>query len=855
MLNDDNLTIKEKQRFEVVLFAQEQGVFLASEKFCKSMKTVTNWLKKYQLFGISGLRNKRRAHSIHPNNKVSESQLFEVIKLKKANQDITAQEIITHLNLNCSIGLIYRKLRSAINQSESFYDKKLTRMLKSNSQEIKNEPVYFIFLRKISKLKGKRFVVGSIELNTGIVNLCHTQEQIGISFILYIDYLLFHLNKSNKNQRSICLITGPANNSERKDSLDRVLSKYNIHNLITKQRVTGFLKRHYPVHFENLDKLISEIAENMQETSKESEVLFSLADYNRNVMKNYPSKEIEKLLYPIQLSDFVSDFEIILEKKDYWEKLQPLSSTLKNHISLLEQNKMLPSQNFHIDDTLNTIKKILLLKDYFNFEQNTASDFLLKKVTLLKSINRIDEACQVFDELIQITDPNDRITILQTKIRSAQFHLVVDRTIDAEHILESISSEVHMIKDPATSGYFYSTKATIKIKKNLFWQAVLLYKRALKAYSFNPENLKKAVVYYELLKIFTLKGDFVKARDFGNQAEHFSGQTTDFRLQSLIFCEIGNLYFHYNLLNNAREYYNKAMNLYSNNNYASGIIHTYNLLGNVSATNCDYYEALKIYSQVRDLSQKHNNLLMYHTALNNLGKIYTNLNDFKSAKYCLKIYLNYVLHQSDFNKIARAYGNLALLYQKMNQNRSATIYFGKALKISNQLGFKHYQAAYLLGLSEVMYSQKKINQAQQYANAALNKSLATSQNELIFQSRLIKMKIAWALSVQKFTETYSQDLDLRPLNSLNQLYENSSIKREKIISGFSLWELITDFYQFTDHAANPKNIDYRSMLEYLNLQQLTNSLLDLINKLPDNQRNNSEYKIISETIMSFMPLS
>lgn len=827
--------INENQRLEMVHFALEKGIVQAAQKYGTSSKTVAKWLKRFQNSGLAGLQDIERSSPAHPHNKVNPTQLFAAVALKRSQPEIRAKEIIARLNLSCSESLLYRKLRAAINAGDSFYDKDLTRTLKN--QTIENP--YYLFTHKFKESKDGFFITGAVELNTGIIHLCYGHEQSALSFTLFVDYLLFYFTTTGHNLAETILITGQKINCQ---FLDRIVFKHKFSNLVVKQRATAYLKRHYPSRIKELENLLAGISKILPDENREPGLLFIIADYNRSVVDNRTGKSQAKLLFPIQLSNFISDTEIIVNDADYWKKANLLSSILTNQIYALEEKKNQWLEKAQFEKALKTIDDILLLKESFSLESNSGSGLLYKKISLLKNLSRIDDALQVFAELFKLIDPADRVQYLGAVIEQAAFNAAINQQEVAEKLLADIGPEICAIDDDLSTGNFLRVKAVIKSRQNLYWQATLLYTRALKVYERCAHNSKIAAVYYELLKIFMIKGDFAKARLFGNKASDYAALTSDYQLKAAINGENGILYFHYNSFNKAKEYYNRAMEIYKINNDVFGIINTYLKLGNIYAKNFEFKAALQVYQQVSDLAKKYCYTNMHNIVMNNLGIIHSHLENYKAAEPCLKGYLKYVLTLNNSNMTAGAYGNLGLLSQKAGKWHSALVYFNKALKISREVGFKHYQSAYQLCCAEIYYDLQKFDKALKIAVSALNIAISISQPELIFHTRLLKIRISLELAIKQFKENCSQALDLRSLNALEELYRNSGSKREKIIAGYILWQAVKDLHIIIETSSNLEKKRIINVLKDFNSDLLATALLDMLNSLPKNERESSDYR-------------
>jgi len=823
------------QRQEMVLYAIEHGITPAAQKFNTSTKTVAKWLKRYQTLGLAGLQDVVRILPAHPHCKITPAQLNDAILLKQSQPKITAKEIIAKLNFSCSEGLLYRKLRSALNSGESFYNKALTRKLKEKTAGSKEFTPFYFFSRKVNTGGETLFITGAINLHNGMIYLCYSSEQSGLNFTVFADYLLYRLTVNSTKYSGLLFITGHKNNTL---FLSRLFAKYQLNNPVFKERAAAYVQRHFSEMSVRLDNLFAEISSIQQHESIESRLLYLIADYNSNITQDGKSK----LLYPVQLSNFISDTEIIVEKSDYWQSVSLFSSTLTSQIALLEEQKNQWLEKAQYEKALQIIEDILLLKESFGLKQNSQGDLLYKKIALLKNLGRIEEALDVFAELFDSLNPVDRLDYLATLIEKAEFHATVNQPDLAIGILEKISSEIFALDNQLLTGDYFAARAMIKSRQNRYWQTTLLYSKALKTYGLCGCSTKTTAVYLELLQIFTIKGDFAKARQFGCDALQYADSSGDLRLKAQVCGELGNLYFQYNSMTRAREYFEQSMEIYKNCNDIFGIINTYMKLGNVYTRSNDYAKALPVYQQVIDLSRQHGFNNLYYQVLNNRGIAFSNTGDYHAAEADFKSYLSYLLERKDKNRIAGAYGNLGLLYQEMDKIPAALSNFKKALELSRETGFKHLQTAYLLNFAKIYFAQHKYKPALRCAVEAVNVAIAISQPDFIFHTRLIKIRISWAIAYKKRSEKSSLRTDFRPVHALAELYHRSNQLNEKILAGFSLWETLSDLNRLSLSANDRNRTEIARILQQMPIQNLANELLDLLNSLSEHEKKYDLYQ-------------
>ena len=99
-------------RWNMIKYAEREGISKAAKVFNTTRKTVRKWLKRYQEGGVKALENKSRIEQNFP-NKMPKTIENRIIKLRKKYPFWGARRIKDHLQLDYSQVVINKKLKQS----------------------------------------------------------------------------------------------------------------------------------------------------------------------------------------------------------------------------------------------------------------------------------------------------------------------------------------------------------------------------------------------------------------------------------------------------------------------------------------------------------------------------------------------------------------------------------------------------------------------------------------------------------------------------------------------------------------------------------------------------------------------
>lgn len=364
------------------------------------------------------------------------------------------------------------------------------------------------------------------------------------------------------------------------------------------------------------------------------------------------------------------------------------------------------------------IGKLSLLEYSIKSEENDSKNknYLLGLINLSKSENQ--KALDYFNSaLLRDSTNKDILYQLSNSYRNAGNY------DSAEKILKKASRLFQ-------NDYRYNTKVLIA-EGTLFFlsgdysTAAKLYEKGLKSAKENSDLQYEAKAYINLGIIEDISGNYEKSHEYFDKAIKTSSSINDFETLAIAYSELG-------------------------------VSHTF--------TN-NLIEAKKNYIKSRELFEKLGNRKRLSLLLNNLGKIFMGLFDYKSA---LGYFEGGIQYAGD-NKRAKAlnFTSMADAYVNLSNYTKALQYYKEARKLSSEIKEISLSAEINSGLGSLNFNLDRYNKAIEYFSFA--KEFAEETGDPYLQTDL-NHKIALSYyeldSLETAEDYFSKALNLSHENSI-----------------------------------------------------------------------------------------
>jgi signal transduction histidine kinase len=207
-----------------------------------------------------------------------------------------------------------------------------------------------------------------------------------------------------------------------------------------------------------------------------------------------------------------------------------------------------------------------------------------------------------------------------------------------------------------------------------------------------------------------------QAIDYYRQAFDICSKIDDKSNSLFLSKTIASLYFNQANFNQAKEYYNKSIQMGLS---GSALAEVQIQLGNISlaqgiltAATEQYFSALKYYEKSKDENAKLN-------VYSNLANVFERQNNFsKAIEYNIKALSIYEQNKNKF-RLLSSYDNIGNIYLRQKNYSKAVLFFMKSLKVYREIKNTAGEAATLHNLAKAHYEHKQYDKALAYAKQSL----------------------------------------------------------------------------------------------------------------------------------------
>ena len=199
-----DMAIKFNLRLEMVLWSREHGLSAAARRYQTTRKTVRKWLTRYQMLGLDGLKDQKRApkHIPHKMDKTTEEKIIEI---RKKLHTFGARPLKDRLGIVYSHTAIHRVMKQAglvqkrrkrwrKRQDLSELKKKLFFFEKSqiDTKDLSDILKYWPLIRR---LRLPRYEYACRELSIGASFFAYADENTSTNASKFADYVAEHLKR------------------------------------------------------------------------------------------------------------------------------------------------------------------------------------------------------------------------------------------------------------------------------------------------------------------------------------------------------------------------------------------------------------------------------------------------------------------------------------------------------------------------------------------------------------------------------------------------------------------------------------------------------------------------------------
>lgn len=364
-------------------------------------------------------------------------------------------------------------------------------------------------------------------------------------------------------------------------------------------------------------------------------------------------------------------------------------------------------------------------------------------------------------------------------------------------------------KNPIVNEFLNSQiKLASQKPSNEFWAAVyfskasVIYNTADQLELFSKIDsclyfAKKAKYYIYLIRgnrmksnFFILSHDYQSALEFAMNAYQFSRELKDQREIVKSLSTLTQVYESLGYKKELIEFTSEAISIAEQHNYVDLLPNLYIKIGSAYFLMKNYNQVANYYLKAKQLVEENNIINFLPKTYSAIGGYYLQIQNYDSALFYLlkadsvmNVYKNYLTAYA-------TYTNLADVYNKLNRNSEAKVYFEKSIAIAEKEKMFFVGRIYL-NYANYLSQQKEDSLALIYANKALEYIKLKNDKEMLSSAIRDKGEIYSAMgkydkSIECFRESFqvndsiNQIINQENLNELLAKYEDS--KKEAAIS-------------------------------------------------------------------------
>ena len=654
--------IEANKKYEIIQIADEIGVDKASKLFNVSKVTIYSWIKAFKKYGKKGLDKKKRKSINYP-NKISDEITEKIISLKVNNPKLTAESIKKKLNLKYSTVSISSKIRN--------YNKENTIPFKNNDYNNKPFKKFYISIKKIKKDKELDFsavIPDSLiiieDIATGLFYYGFTNDKCDLFIGVFIDYFISTLRKLEIDLTGTAFYINAVYADMKKSHLKSVIEKkHNLKLFREKKYSHSISKLLYDFKRVKKQNIFFKLYKNKNilNTNDFLTVFFMVSIiHNYNILKAYLIK------------NNISDEKIItFLKKDL------LSVVLKFNPVLID------SYLSYITDKKSK-KEILIALDTTKENKNILKKVINVSILLLeKSEKEIGFNSEILWEILGFSD-NIKIKIIllsaivNNKIKSKDL-IITEKYIKEGIILSKKENDLSSLAN------FYDFYSEILYMKADYSKSLIYVEKSYEFAKSQNDNYKiidylnrKVIMYY-------LTGKKDKALSINNDLEIITGSI---KKKSVKIQEI--------------------------------ILATKMTIATIYAKERNFSIAISLFQECYKLALKIKVFHISNSALNNIGSIKFQQNNYEEAKkYCNKALKNFTENSDDFS-ICVTLISITLIYIKEEQFEKALLYSKRSLDIAIKMKSINNIIVNYNNIGNIYDKLKEYKAAFTYINKAIN---------------------------------------------------------------------------------------------------------------------------------------
>ena len=559
----------------------------------------------------------------------------------------------------------------------------------------------------------------------------------------------------------------------------------------------------------NLDWLIKE----KELKNADAQYLFKhiiTCDVVYETILNYNKKIIHKLIAEFVEERFGKDKEYFAFLANHYERAEITNKA----VEYLEKAGDHAKENYDNKKAIEFYDKLLTcLEKVTEPSQEKQIDVLLKKGKILELIGKWDEAEEICNIALELSEENDKMKRIASS--SSAIGILYHFRGNYEKAMECYKKQLIIAEElgdkrgisiaVGNMGLVYADqgnyeKAMQCYEKDLTISEKLGNKRGISMAIGNmglvyadQGNYEKAMECYEkqlimaeeledkrgistvvgnMGLVYADQGNYEKAMECYEKLLKISEKLGDKRGISSAVGNMGLIYADQGNYEKAMMYYEKQLIIVEELGDKRGISSAVGNMGIIYADQGNYEKAMECYKKQLIIAEELGDKRGISIAVGNMGISYADRGNYDQAMQCYEEQLKINKELGVKRGISITVGNMGIVYADQDNDEKALECFEKAIQIDRELDLKTVLPYHLSDNAQCLYRIKEYEKAKQMNEKALESAKEIGYDELIFQSEVLTEKIHFKQS------TSNKNKQIKAINNLeNMLNKESDIAK------------------------------------------------------------------------------
>jgi tetratricopeptide (TPR) repeat protein len=313
--------------------------------------------------------------------------------------------------------------------------------------------------------------------------------------------------------------------------------------------------------------------------------------------------------------------------------------------------------------------------------------------------------------------------------------------------------------------------------------------------------------------VYETQGDYRRALDHLEQQVRIASELGDKDGLAEVFGHIGLVYQDRNEYTQALEWFERQLLIAAESRNRRESLRAVGNMGNIYRYTGDYQKALAHLSRALEIAVEIGDRYSIVSAAINIGEVYRFQGDFVRALISYRYVLDATIDLDERKLTTLTVGNIAYAYAGQGRDEEADYLFDIAITLDRALGLPYSLADDLYGKAELLFAQRRYDEAQAANDEALRVAIQVERRDIHLKAQILDIELRVALG-QADRATAA-----RECAAMQEVWPEAS---EHAAIAYELWRLTgleehrrqaAELYR--EQYAHTPNIEYRQRLAIL----------------------------------------